>query len=236
MVMTMMKKKIVGLMYLILVSWNRALSLAYHHTVTAAAFPPITSPKWIIRASPARFPLLLRGPIGGIAMVGTHQNHRKNDWNSYAEIKALLMIDMKFAMKTKNPNLLNAVKSMQAALQLREIELKSESGASMNQEAVISVLEKLVKQRKESITCFEGGNHAELLASEREEKGTIEKYMPSAIDEAELTKLITDTIAIEGATSVKDIGKVIRALKPLLSGRADMSEVSGSIRKILSST
>lgn len=226
---------IVGLAFtILLVSGHSVLSLVHHHTDAASFFATL---KRSFRTSAPRLPLPFR-VLNGIGMAAeedtvSHQQCKKVNWNSYEEIKALLMINMKSAMKAKNSTVLNTVKSMQAALKLREIELQN--GEPLSQEAVVNVLCKLVKQRKESIACFEGGSHPELLASEKEEKRIIEMYMPPGIEEAELTKLIADTIAKEGATSVKEIGKVISALKPVLSGRADMAEVSRSVQKILSS-
>jgi hypothetical protein len=100
----------------------------------------------------------------------------------------------------------------------------------LKDEEVIEVLSKQTKQRKESIEGFEKGGRADLVAKEKAELALIEKYLPAALGEEELAKLIVETIQATGAAGPKDMGKVMGALTPKIRGRADMGKVSGMVK------
>jgi hypothetical protein len=98
---------------------------------------------------------------------------------------------------------------------------------------VLAVLEKMIKQRREAITQFESGGRADLVAKETAEIAVLQSYMPSQLSDAEIDALISEAIAATGAASIKDMGKVMAAVKPKAQGRADLSAVSARIKQKL---
>jgi uncharacterized protein YqeY len=100
---------------------------------------------------------------------------------------------------------------------------------------VLTVIEKMVKQRKEAITQFEAGNRADLAAKEAAEITVLQSYLPAQLSDAEVDALIAEAIASTGAASIKDMGKVVAAVKAKAAGRADMGSVSARVKQKLSS-
>jgi uncharacterized protein YqeY len=124
---------------------------------------------------------------------------------------------------------LSTIRMVQAAIKQREVDER----ITLDDAQVLAVLEKMIKQRRESIAQFEQGGRADLVAKERAEIELLKTYLPAPLSPAELDALITDAIAASGATSVKDMGKVMGIVKSKAAGRADMGAVSARIKAAL---
>ena len=138
--------------------------------------------------------------------------------------------DMKSAMRAKETERLNAIRLLLAALKQKEVDDR----VTLTDADVISIIEKKLKQRRDSITQFEAAKRQDLADKEKFEVGILEAYMPQAMSEADVSKAIDEAIKSSGAAGMKDMGKVMAALKPVLAGRADMAKVSGLIKAKLS--
>ena len=134
--------------------------------------------------------------------------------------------DVKAAMKAKDKARLGVLRLITAAIKQREIDER----ITLNGEQVLAVLEKMIKQRKDSIAQYEKAGRDELAQQEAFEIGIIQAYMPEQLSDDEIDALITEAISSSGAESMKDMGKVMGLLKPKLAGRADMGAVSGKIK------
>jgi len=141
-------------------------------------------------------------------------------------LKARITEDMKSAMRAGEKQTLATIRLLQAAIKQREVDERIQ----LDDAQVLSVLEKMVKQRRESITQFEAGGRADLVASEQAELVVLQGYLPEQLSEAELTALINSTIASTGAASIKDMGKVMGVVKGQAAGRADMGKVGALIK------
>jgi uncharacterized protein YqeY len=146
-------------------------------------------------------------------------------------LKDAIMADMKEAMRAKDKDRLGTIRLIQAAIKQLEVDQRTELG----DEQVLAVLDKMVKQRRDSISQYNEAGRGELAAKEEAELEIIQKYLPEALSEAELDSLIDEAISSTGAESMKDMGKVMGQLKPKVQGRADMGEVSARIKARLSS-
>lgn len=146
-------------------------------------------------------------------------------------LKAQIMADMKEAMRAKDKERLGTIRLLQAAIKQREVDERIELG----DEQVLAVLDKMVKQRRDSITQYREAGREELAAREEAELAILQHYLPEALSEAELDSLIDEAIQSSGAASMKEMGKVMGQLKPKVQGRADMGEVSARIKARLSS-
>lgn len=144
-------------------------------------------------------------------------------------IKDRIQQDMKDAMRAKDKARLGTIRLILAAIKQREVDERIE----LDDEQVIVVLDKMAKQRRESISQFEQAGRDDLIAQENFELGIIQPYLPEALDEDELNALIDAAMAATGASSIKDMGKVMGQLKPKIQGRADMSAVSALIKSRL---
>jgi len=144
-------------------------------------------------------------------------------------LKERITEDMKTAMRAGEKDRLAIVRLILAAIKQREVDER----IALDDTQVLAVLEKMVKQRKESITQFESGGRQDLVAKETAEMVVLQTYLPEQLGEAELDALIAEAIASTGAASVKDMGKVVAAVKARAQGRADMGAVSAKIRKSL---
>lgn len=134
--------------------------------------------------------------------------------------------DVKAAMKAKDKERLGVLRLITAAIKQREVDER----ITLNDEQVLAVLEKMIKQRKDSITQYEKAGRDELAQQEAFEIGIIQDYMPEQLSDDEIDTLIAEAISSSGAESMKDMGKVMGLLKPKLAGRADMGAVSGKIK------
>ena len=133
-------------------------------------------------------------------------------------------------MRAKDSARLSAVRLILAAIKQREVDERK----TLSDAEVLSVLEKMIKQRRESIVQFEKGGRADLAEKERAEAELLSAYLPAQMGEAEIEKEIKAVISEVGASSARDMGKVMAALKPRLAGKADMSAVSNLVKKNLS--
>ncbi len=138
--------------------------------------------------------------------------------------------DVKTAMRSKNKPRLGVLRLITAAIKQIEVDQR----ITLDDDQVISVLEKMLKQRKDSIEQFSKAGRDELVAQEASEIEIIQEYLPEQLSEDELKSLIDDAISATGAASMKDMGKVMGMLKPKLAGRADMGLVSKTIKSKLS--
>ncbi|MDR6096026.1 GatB/YqeY domain-containing protein [Stenotrophomonas sp. SORGH_AS_0321] len=144
-------------------------------------------------------------------------------------MKLKLTDDMKAAMKSGDKHTLGVVRLIKAAVQQKEVDERIE----LDDTAVIAVLDKMVKQRKDSISQYEAANREDLAQIEREEMVVIERYLPAKMGEAEIVAAIQAAVAETGATSPADIGKLMGALKPKVAGKADMGLVSKLVKQQL---
>ncbi len=145
-------------------------------------------------------------------------------------LKSQLQTDMKSSMKSGDKNRLGVIRLMLAAIKQIEVDERIE----LDNARIIAVLDKMVKQRRESITQFDQAGRDDLTAIEQAELEIIQEYLPEALSEAEINQIVTQSIAATGAASIKDMGKVMGMLKPQLQGRADMGKVSQLIKSRLS--
>jgi len=145
-------------------------------------------------------------------------------------LKTKLQSDMKSSLKGGDKNRLGVIRLMLAAIKQIEVDERIE----LDDDRIIAVLDKMVKQRRESITQFDSAGRDDLSAIEQAELKIIQEYLPAALSEAEIDELVTQSIAATGAASIRDMGKLMAALKPKLQGRADMGKVSQLIKSRLS--
>lgn len=144
-------------------------------------------------------------------------------------IKDQITEDMKTAMRAQDKERLATIRLILAALKQREVDER----IVLTDEQVLSVLDKMLKQRRESIAQFDAANRPELSQKEAEEVKVIQHYLPSPLSNAEVEKLIESAIQETGAASVRDMGKVMGILKPKIQGRADIAIVSNQIKERL---
>ena len=141
-------------------------------------------------------------------------------------LKARITEDMKTAMRSKDKERLAVIRLIQAAIKQREVDERIE----LNDEQVLAVLEKMIKQRRDSIEQFTKGDRKDLADKEQAEIVVLQDYMPEALSEQEVDAIIDEAISATGASSVKDMGKVMGLVKPKVQGRADMGAVSQKIK------
>jgi len=144
-------------------------------------------------------------------------------------LKARIQDDVKAAMRAAERDRLNVLRLVSAAIKQIEVDERIE----LNDEQVLAVLDKMVKQRRESLEQFEKAAREDLAAQERFELGVIQTYLPEQLNEAELSALIASTIEELGASSIRDMGPVMNALRSQVQGRADMKAVSQAVKNQL---
>ena len=144
-------------------------------------------------------------------------------------LKSQITEQMKDAMRAKDSARLGAVRLLLAAIKQREVDERIE----LTDADVISVIEKMLKQRRDSITAFEGAGRTDLADIEKYEVSVLQTYMPKQMTDAEIDAIISQVIADSGAQGAKDMGKVVGLVKPLVAGMADMGKVSGLIKSRL---
>lgn len=145
-------------------------------------------------------------------------------------IKERLNNDIKDAMRAKDKNLLTTLRLITAAVKQIEVDERIE----VSEERMLAILDKMSKQRKESIAQFEKANRNDLVAQEQFELGILSRYLPEPLSEDEIKQLVNEAIASTGAEKMADMGKVMGQLKTKLQGRADMTQVSALIKAQLS--
>ena len=145
-------------------------------------------------------------------------------------LKSQLQADMKSSMKSGDKSRLGVIRLMLSAIKQIEVDERIE----LDDSRVTAVLDKMTKQRRESISQFDKAGRDDLSKIEQAELEIIQEYLPEALSEAEINDLVEQSIASTGAASIKDMGKVMGMLKPQLQGRADMGQVSQLIKSRLS--
>jgi uncharacterized protein YqeY len=144
-------------------------------------------------------------------------------------LKTRISDDLKAAMRAAEVRRRDALRLLLAALKQREVDERKELGDT----DVVGVIDKMIKQRRDSIAQFEKGGRQDLVDAEKFEINVLQAYMPQALSEAEVGAAVTDAIATTGAKSLSDMGRVMGALKGKLAGRADMSRVSEMVKQRL---
>ena len=134
--------------------------------------------------------------------------------------------DMKSAMRAKEAARLSTIRLLLAAMKQREVDER----ITLTDADVLSIIDKMIKQRKDSIAQFEAGGRADLVAAEKAEVDVLSAYLPQQLTDSEVGALIDAAIAKTGAAGVAGMGKVMAELKPQISGRADMGKVSGMVK------
>ena len=136
---------------------------------------------------------------------------------------------MKAAMRSGDTKRRDAIRLLQAAIKQREVDERIE----MNDAMVIAVIEKMIKQRKDSITQYVAAKREDLADIERYEVGVLQAYMPKALNDSEVESIVEEVISLIGAKKPQEMGKVIAALRPKLAGRADMGKVAALVKSRL---
>jgi len=144
-------------------------------------------------------------------------------------LKQRLTDDMKAAMKGGDKDTLGVIRLINAAIKQKEVDERVE----LDDAAVLAVLDRMVKQRKDSVSQYEGAGREDLAAVERAEIAVIERYLPAKLDEAAILAAIDAAIAQTGAAGPADMGKLMGVLKPQLAGQADMGQVSALVKRRL---
>lgn len=145
-------------------------------------------------------------------------------------LKVRISEDMKAALRARDAERLKAVRLLLAAIKQREVDERTELADT----DVIAVIDKMLKQRRESIAQFEKGGRQDLVAGEQAEIAVLLTYMPQALSADEIERAVTEAIASTKASGPKDMGAVMAALRPRLAGRADMTAVSQLVKRRLS--
>jgi uncharacterized protein YqeY len=141
-------------------------------------------------------------------------------------LKDQILNDMKAAMRSGEKTRLGVIRLITSAIKQREVDER----ISLDDTAVMAILEKMIKQRRDSIAQFQAGGRPELAEVESSEIAILQAYLPEALSESELDAIILSAIGESGAAGIKDMGKVMALVKPKVQGRADMGAVSGKIK------
>jgi len=141
-------------------------------------------------------------------------------------LKAQISEDMKTAMRAKDSVRLGAIRLLQAAIKQREVDERIE----LDDSNVIAVIEKMLKQRRDSIAAYESANRHDLADVEKFEVTVLQTYLPQQLTEDEIKDILEKVVVDTAAVGIKDMSKVMAAIKPLVAGRADMGKISGLIK------
>jgi len=144
-------------------------------------------------------------------------------------LKTQIAEDMKSAMRAKDAPRLAAIRLLMAGIKQREVDERIE----LDDAGVVAIVEKQIKQRRDAIAQYEAGGRPELAAAERFEMDVLGAYLPGRLSDAEIEAIISAAVVSTGASGAKDMGKVMAAVKPQLTGRADMAAVSARIKAAL---
>lgn len=145
-------------------------------------------------------------------------------------LKEQITEDMKAAMRAKDMAKLGTIRLLTAAMKQKEVDERID----LTDAHVLAIIEKMIKQRKDSITQFEAGGRQDLADQEKAEMAILSAYMPAGLSEAEIQVEVAAAVAATGAAGPADMGKVMGVLKPKLAGRADMTAVSSLVKAALS--
>ena len=144
-------------------------------------------------------------------------------------LKELIVADMQSAMREKDSTRLNAIRLLRAALQRREVDER----ATLDDEGVLGIIQKMIKQSRDAITQFESGQRNDLVGKELSLISVLQQYLPQQLDEAAIIESVDAAISEHGAGGLRDMGKVMGQLKAQLQGRADMGQVSTLVKEKL---
>ncbi|MES9812923.1 MAG: GatB/YqeY domain-containing protein [Candidatus Thiodiazotropha sp.] len=144
-------------------------------------------------------------------------------------LKEQILDDIKAAMKAKEKSRLGTLRLITAAIKQREVDERTE----LDDIQVLAILEKMIKQRRDSIKQYESAGRQELAEQEKSEIAIIETYMPAGLNDDEISAMVDNAIAETNASGMRDMGKVMGLLKPQMQGRADMGKVSGLVKQKL---
>ena len=144
-------------------------------------------------------------------------------------LKAQITEDMKTAMRAKDSARLGTIRLLQAAMKQKEVDERVE----LDDAAVVAIVDKLIKQRKDSISAYEGASRQDLADVEKAEIEVLKVYLPERMSEAEITAAVQAIVADTGAAGPGDMGKVMGAVKAKLAGKADMGLVSAAVKAAL---
>ena len=144
-------------------------------------------------------------------------------------LKELIVADMQSAMREKDSTRLNAIRLLRAALQRREVDERE----TLDDEGVLGIIQKMIKQSRDAITQFESGQRNDLVEKELSLILVLQQYLPQQLDEAAIIKSVDAVISELGAGGLRDMGKVMVQLKAQLQGRADMGQVSALVKEKL---
>ena len=147
-----------------------------------------------------------------------------------SELKDRVVDDMKSAMRAKEKDRLMTVRNILAAIKQQEIDTREE----LDDTAVLAIIDKMCKQRRESISQFTDAGRDDLVAQEELELSFLQDYLPEAMSDDEVQSLIKEALDATGASSMKDMGQVMAYIKPKAQGRADMGKISGLIKSAIS--
>jgi uncharacterized protein YqeY len=148
---------------------------------------------------------------------------------SGSDLKTKINEDMKTAMRAKDKERLGVIRLILAAIKQLEVDNRT----ALDDAGVLQVMDKMLKQRRDSISQFQSAGRDDLVQKEQFEVEVLQQYMPEALSEADLEQLIKDAIAATGAESMKDMGKLMNELRPKVQGRADMGQVSQKVKALL---
>ena len=144
-------------------------------------------------------------------------------------LKELIVADMQSAMREKDSTRLNAIRLLRAALQRREVDERE----TLDDEGVLGIIQKMIKQSRDAITQFESGQRNDLVEKELSLILVLQQYLPQQLDEEAITESVDAAISELGASGLRDMGKIMRQLKVQLQGRADMGQVSTLVKEKL---
>jgi uncharacterized protein len=144
-------------------------------------------------------------------------------------LKEQIIDDMKEAMRSKDTIKLSAIRLITAAMKQKEVDERIE----LNDTHVLTIIEKMIKQRKDSITQFEAGGRQDLADIEKAELAILSTYIPAGLSEAEIQEEVAAAVTTSAAAGPQDMGRVMAILKPKMAGRADMTAVSALVKAIL---
>ena len=147
-----------------------------------------------------------------------------------SELKDRIVEDMKSAMRAKEKDRLMTIRNILAAIKQQEVDTRDE----VDDTVVLSIVDKMCKQRRESISQFSKAGRDDLVAQEELELGFLQDYLPEAMSDDEVQSLIKEALEATGANSMKDMGQVMAYIKPKAQGRADMGKISGLIKAAIS--
>ena len=145
-------------------------------------------------------------------------------------LKERINEDMKSAMRAKETAKLGAIRLLLAAMKQKDVDER----LTLDDDAVVAIIDQMLKQRRDSVAQYEAANRADLADAEKFEMTVLSAYMPAALSEAEVAAAVAKAVSDSGAAGPADMGKVMGLLKPLLAGRADMSQVSKLVKAKLS--